>query len=167
MPPLAESAHTPLCEALRWEGRLPYHQALRMARERALGAPVSRLQESYGLSRSACYRTIQLVKAWKRPIDADQAVSRLLAKRQLREGCWYWKGKATVDFGYGAMWVDGYRWRVHRLAHHLWNGHLQDLIVLHECDNPKCFNPSHLSLGTRQDNVDDMMSKGRHYAQCG
>jgi hypothetical protein len=35
------------------------------------------------------------------------------------------------------------------------------LDVLHHCDNPPCFNPEHLFLGTDQDNVDDREKKGR------
>jgi hypothetical protein len=34
-------------------------------------------------------------------------------------------------------------------------------VILHSCDNPKCINPQHLSQGTKPDNVADMVSKGR------
>ena len=35
------------------------------------------------------------------------------------------------------------------------------MLILHNCDNPNCINPSHLRQGTVQDNSDDMVKRGR------
>lgn len=51
---------------------------------------------------------------------------------------------------------------VHRVAYFL---HYKEdpgaLQVCHKCDTPYCINPHHLFLGTSQDNMDDMIKKGR------
>ena len=31
----------------------------------------------------------------------------------------------------------------------------------HSCDNPRCCNPNHLSVGTQRDNILDMVKRGR------
>lgn len=53
--------------------------------------------------------------------------------------------------------------RVHRLVYQIANNCVlnRDELVLHKCDNPPCCNPRHLFVGTNQDNIDDMVSKGR------
>ena len=53
---------------------------------------------------------------------------------------------------------------LHRLV---WEAHNaepipENMVVRHTCDNPQCCNPNHLLLGTMQDNVDDMFSRGRN-----
>ena len=58
---------------------------------------------------------------------------------------------------------------LHRIA---WEAHNAEpipegLLVMHTCDNPACFNPAHLVLGTYQDNMDDKCSKGRQRGGTG
>lgn len=38
---------------------------------------------------------------------------------------------------------------------------INDQVVRHTCDNPKCVNEDHLDLGTQQDNIKDMVFRNR------
>jgi hypothetical protein len=91
---------------------------------------------------------------------------RLIAKRAIMpSGCWEWTA-ARANNGYGRISWKGHVERVHRVAAHLALG--LDLrsaaVVCHRCDNPPCFNPEHLFIGTLSDNTQDMIGKGRGYA---
>ena len=78
-------------------------------------------------------------------------------------GCWNWRG-AKAGAGYGLGWYKGKKIYAHRLAAILWlKMSVEDKRqVLHRCDNPLCFNPKHLFIGTQLDNVLDMIKKGRN-----
>jgi hypothetical protein len=92
--------------------------------------------------------------------------------------CWEWqKGKNTS--GYGLFHVRNLpvdyertgrsmtQLTAHRVAYSLTHPGIDaGLYVCHKCDNKSCCNPSHLWLGTQQENVDDMISKG-WYARSG
>jgi hypothetical protein len=78
----------------------------------------------------------------------------------LDEGCWIWTGSRAG--GYGTLRVDGKVQKTHRLSYAEFIGQIPDgLCVCHHCDNPPCFNPDHLFLGTHNDNMQDMKRKGR------
>lgn len=80
--------------------------------------------------------------------------------------CWEWTACKGVR-GYGRFTVRHGEspQSAHRVAYELTFGVItNDLCVLHRCDNPSCVRPDHLFLGTRNDNVQDAMSKGRHPA---
>ena len=72
-------------------------------------------------------------------------------------GCWEWQG-AKNKKGYGRL-AQGL---THRLMYALWfKEEPGDRFVCHHCDNPGCINPTHLFLGTHQDNMEDAYQKGR------
>ena len=80
------------------------------------------------------------------------------------DGCWLRKG-ALFKTGYGAFMLNGKAVYAHRFALELHGVAPGKLFVMHSCDNPRCVNPAHLSVGTSADNTKDMMSKGRHAYQ--
>ena len=69
---------------------------------------------------------------------------------------------ARAEKGYGVVSVDGTLRRVSRVTWELLFGPIPPgSFALHRCDNPQCFNPRHLFLGTHMDNMIDQGQKGR------
>ena len=79
--------------------------------------------------------------------------------------CWE-NDYASPRQGYKRIGRAGERRRyfIHRIA---WEAHNAEpipegMVVLHTCDNPGCFNPEHLRIGTQAENIQDSVAKGRH-----
>lgn len=56
-----------------------------------------------------------------------------------------------------------YRIRAHRAAYMIYNKEELNptVLLLHSCDNRRCMNPQHLTTGTHEENMRDMVLKGR------
>lgn len=64
--------------------------------------------------------------------------------------------------GHGQKRFAGRNWLTHRLSWFWFTGEDPGkLCVCHKCDNPPCYNPEHLFLGTKKQNSEDMVAKGR------
>jgi hypothetical protein len=88
---------------------------------------------------------------------------RFLVHVEVTPTCWLWIA-STKPNGYGQVRRRGRTLLAHRLAYELFVGPIPaGLSVLHRCDEPACVNPAHLFLGTHDDNMADMVAKGR---QC-
>ncbi len=91
----------------------------------------------------------------------DRFTARIVKRRS---GCWEWTG-SSGSMGHGEIMRDPIsrkKMGTHRVAWELVNGPIPEgLCVLHKCDNPPCCNPEHLFLGTKRDNTNDMVAKGR------
>ena len=98
-----------------------------------------------------------------------QSVESRLTQRRIIDsrGCWNWHGRKNTN-GYGIICMRSLGVRspnrlVHRVSMSTWRGFdlNSTLKILHRCDNPACFNPDHLFIGTQQDNLLDCQMKGR------
>ena len=111
-----------------------------------------------------CYRSTEYLHS------RERTEKRLLAHRQIdpETGCWNYIGLRSKGYGKMGFTVRGKMKRLyaHRIAAWLWLGiELNDSRqVCHKCDNPSCFNPEHLFLGTNRDNHIDAVEKGRKVA---
>src|SRR5690606_21590794 len=75
--------------------------------------------------------------------------------------CWEWKG-GTIKTR-GSLYNPNGSRLPYRIYYEMYYGPIPDgMCVCHRCDNGHCCNPAHLFLGTHQDNMADMMQKGRH-----
>jgi hypothetical protein len=92
--------------------------------------------------------------------------TKILENTVMVNSCWEWQ-RTRNNCGYGRVTVQGKKVLVHRLAYELWVGPIpRGLVVRHRCDNPACCNPAHLEVGTRRENTQDMMRRGRWSNGC-
>jgi hypothetical protein len=82
------------------------------------------------------------------------------------DSCIEFTGRLSAD-GYGLIEDPKTKQvrKAHRVSYCIANNTLLEAIasqlVIHSCDNRKCINPKHLSLGTNADNMQDKADRGR------
>lgn len=80
------------------------------------------------------------------------------------DSCWDWIACRDNE-NYGVILHRHKHFKAHRARYMIVNkirNLSSKLFVLHSCDNPPCTNPEHLFLGNQNDNMQDMVKKGRH-----
>ena len=86
---------------------------------------------------------------------------------EMRDGeCWL-SSKKPHKTGYTCIGSGGNNCStllMHRVA---WEAHNAEpipegMVLMHTCDNPACFNPEHLVLGTQKDNIVRRYGKGTY-----
>lgn len=97
--------------------------------------------------------------------DRKHIINILLKRRKIRTNgrwkCWEYTGYID-ESGYGILGFKKKNFRVHRISWIGWNENIpRKTLVLHKCDNRKCFNPKHLFLGNQKINMSDCVKKGR------
>lgn len=101
---------------------------------------------------------------WSKIEGVESVKRRFWEKVDVRLGgeCWPWTANKGGN-GYGKFKVASYHTvNAHRVAWALFNSaDPGESLVLHSCDNPLCANPSHLRLGTHEDNMQDKIDRGR------
>ena len=99
------------------------------------------------------------------PILSDAQRSRFWSN--IRTGpidqCWLWTKSTSRGYGQFRVSIKGkvHGAKSHRMAYFLFFGDLGALLVCHKCDVRACCNPNHLFLATSDENMKDMLRKGR------
>ncbi len=99
---------------------------------------------------------------------AEIFVRKVKYKEEGKLGCW--NVESGKDNGDGYIYITyrnkesrkSKRIGAHRLSYMAFNGDIpKGKSIMHSCDNRSCVNPDHLSIGTRKQNTQDMVNKGR------
>jgi hypothetical protein len=106
---------------------------------------------------SACYHKAQNLRH-------KNLETRFWEKVDKSGNCWVWTG-GTTQYGYGHTKDDNGRdIMTHQVSWQLHYGPIPPgMCVCHTCDNPPCVRPDHLFLGTKRENLEDMVRKGRQH----
>jgi hypothetical protein len=98
----------------------------------------------------------------KYQISSFDLLKELLSNIPADDSCLEWPRGKRDCHGYGNVKMGGNDTLVHRASWIVTFGEIpQGIKILHHCDNPLCFRPSHLFSGTQRQNNQDCVNKGR------
>ena len=107
------------------------------------------------------FKRIEMRGAEMRKTVSERFFSKV---KQVESGCHEWQG-CIMPNGYGQFRYEGRTEYAHRVAYILAFGPIPaGAFILHSCDNRKCVNPEHIWAGTFDENMQDMVNKGRQAA---
>lgn len=79
-----------------------------------------------------------------------------------QNGCHICNSHHADECGYRMATIKGKYIAIHRAIYMDLHGELpSSVFVRHKCDNPSCINPEHLEAGSHEDNMKDMIIRGR------
>lgn len=99
----------------------------------------------------------------KRPEMRGQTLEQRFSEKVsiTERGCHEWTGCLAKN-GYGMLHLNGVTAYAHRVAFEMAYGVIpQGAQIMHSCDNRRCVNIGHLSLGSFDENMADMVQKSR------
>jgi len=84
---------------------------------------------------------------------------------RIKNECWEWQA-CKQNEGYGNFRIKNKVYKAHRISYFLTYGILSPhMHILHSCDNKRCVNPHHLSVGTDLQNRKDFYNKNPRFTK--
>jgi len=109
-------------------------------------------------TRQALRATADLMEILRRPETQERFWSKVSIGSP--DECWPWR--ASTHRGYGSFDVAWRNQKAHRISWQITNDRLlpENAVACHDCDNPTCVNPSHITPDTPSTNTRDAISRG-------
>jgi hypothetical protein len=100
-------------------------------------------------------------------------IERFWSNVKKSEGCWIWTGRRSWNGKYGSFFLSSLP-RNHSILAHRFSWEIvnaseipRGLDACHSCDTPLCVRPNHIFIGTRKQNMQDAVRKGRFHSPKG